>query len=196
MRLPARRACARLLTEVLAPLPVVAALLVAVAWRTAATPVQAVTWGVLSAIFASAVPFAYIIRGVRRRRLTDHHVSVRQQRPLPLLVAICSIAAGLILMTLFGAPRPMVALVAAMTVGLLVSLAITLLWKISVHTAVVSGAVVIVTLVFGPGFAALAPLIALIGWARLERGDHTLPQVLTGAAIGAAIAAGVFVPLR
>ncbi|HVA25337.1 MAG TPA: phosphoesterase PA-phosphatase, partial [Chloroflexota bacterium] len=117
-------------------------------------------------------------------------------RPLPLVVAICSIAAGLILMTLFGAPRPMIALVAAMTVGLLVSLAITVLWKISVHTAVVSGAVVIVALVFGPAFAALAPLVALIGWARLERGDHTLPQVLAGAAIGAAIAAGVFLPLR
>jgi len=142
------------------------------------------------------VPFAYIVRGVRRRRLTDHHVSVRQQRPLPLVVAIGSIVVGLLLMTYFGAPRPMIALIAAMTVGLIVSLGITLVWKISVHAAVLSGAVVIVVLVFGSAFLFLVALIPLVGWARLERADHTVPQVAAGAVIGAVIAAGVFVPLR
>jgi len=191
-----RAGLAQLVTEVFAPLPVVATLLIAVAWRTASSPAQAITWGLVAALFASAVPFVYIARGVRRRRLTDHHVSVRQQRPLPLLVAICSIVVGLTLMLLFGAPRPMIALIAAMTVGLVVSLAITLCWKISVHTAVLSGAVVIVALVFGLGFFWLTPTVALLGWARLERGDHTVPQVLIGAVTGALIAAGMFIPLR
>jgi hypothetical protein len=193
---PTRAGLAHLLTEVFAPLPVVATLLVAVAWRTASSPTQALIWGLVAALFASAVPFVYIVRGVRRRRFTDHHVSVRRQRPLPLFVAICSIAIGLTLMVIFGAPRPMIALIAAMTVGLIVSLAITLFWKISVHAAVLAGAVVIVALVFGLGFFWLAPLVALLGWARLERGDHTVPQVLAGAVIGALIAGGVFIPLR
>ena len=191
-----RAGLAHLLTEVFAPLPVVATLLIAVAWRTASSPAQAITWGLVAVLFACAVPFVYIVRGVRRHRLTDHHVSVRQQRPLPLVVAICSIAVGLTLMVLFGAPRPMIALITAMSVGLIVSLTITVFWKISVHTAVLAGAVVIVALVFGLGFFWLAPLVGLLGWARLERGDHTVPQVLTGAVIGALIAGAVLIPLR
>ncbi|MGH2364856.1 MAG: phosphoesterase PA-phosphatase, partial [Chloroflexota bacterium] len=157
---------------------------------------QAIQWGLVAALSASAVPFVYIVRGVRRRRLTDRHVSVRQQRPLPLLVAIGSIIVGLVLMTLLGAPKPMIALVAAMTVGLIVSLTITLVWKISVHAAVLSGAVVIVILVFGVQFAWLVVLVPLVGWARLQRADHNPAQVAAGAIIGAAIAAGVFIPLQ
>jgi hypothetical protein len=42
----------------------------------------------------------------------------------------------------------------------------------------------------------LAPLVALVGWARVELRDHTPTQVTAGAAIGAIIAAIVFTYLR
>src|SRR5215218_8302976 len=94
----ARLRLARLLTEVLAPAPTVAVLLLLVAWRSAPTTAEAARWGLLAALFASLVPFLYIVRGVRRGRLTDHHVRVREQRPLPLLVGIASVLAGLALL--------------------------------------------------------------------------------------------------
>jgi hypothetical protein len=56
----------------------------------------------------------------------------------------------------------LVALVEAMVVRLIASLLGTLAWKISIHTAVVAGAVVILVLVAGPLLLVLAPL-ALTG---------------------------------
>jgi membrane-associated phospholipid phosphatase len=195
-RTPARRRVARLVTEVLAPAPIVAALLLVVAWRSAPTTTEAMAWGLLAVLFASLLPFLFILRGVWRGRLSDHHVGIRQQRPMPLLVGIASVLIGLALLTAWSAPRDLVALVGAMTVGLVVSLLVTLGWKMSIHTAVAAGAAVILVLVFGPPLLALSPVVGLIGWSRVEIGDHTPAQVVMGAVIGAVVAAGVFSLLR
>ncbi len=191
-----RQRLARVLTEVFAPAPTVAVLLLVVAWRSAPTAAESLKWGLLAALFASLIPLGYILRGVRRRRLSDHHVGVREQRPLPLLVGVASVLVGLALLAAWGAPRDLVALVAAMAVGLATSLLVTLVWKVSVHTAVVAGAVVILVLVFGPALVALAPLVTLVGWARVEVGDHSPAQVVAGAGLGATVAAVVFALLR
>ena len=188
---PARR-LARAVTEILAPAPIVGALLVAVAWHSAATVAEAARWGLLALLFAPLLPLAYLLREVRRRRLTDRHVRLREQRARPLGVAVASLLILLALLTRLGAPRELTALVGAGAAGLVSATLVTLRWKISIHVATVAGAVVILTLVFGPGFALLAPAVALTGWARVALGDHTPAQVAVGAALGAAIAASVF----
>lgn len=195
-RPPARRRVARLVTEVLAPAPIVAALLLVVAWRSAPTTTEAMAWGLLAALFASLLPFLFILRGVWRGRLSDHHVGVRAQRPIPLLVGVVSVLIGLGLLVAWRAPRDLVALVGAMTVGLVVSLLVTLGWKMSIHTAVAAGAAVILVLVFGPPLLALSPVVGLIGWSRVEIGDHTPAQVAIGAVLGAVVAAAAFSLLR
>lgn len=195
-RPPARRRVARLVTEVLAPAPIVAALLLVVAWRSAPTTTEAMAWGLLAALFASLLPFLFILRGVWRGRLSDHHVGIRAQRPIPLLMGIVSVLIGLGLLVAWRAPRDLVALVGAMTVGLVVSLLVTLGWKMSIHTAVAAGAAVILVLVFGPPLLALSPVVGLIGWSRVEIGDHTPAQVAMGAVLGAVVAAAAFSLLR
>lgn len=191
-----RRRLARLVTEVFAPAPMTALVLVVVVLHSTSTPAEALRWGALTVLFVTLVPLAYIIRGVRRRRLTDHHVGLREQRPLPLLVGIASVVALLGLLFALGAPRELFALVAAMAAGLLLSLLVTLAWKISVHTGVVAGVVTIVTILFGPAFLLLCLLVVLVAWARVELGDHTPAQVVAGAALGAAVAALVFTVMR
>jgi hypothetical protein len=121
-------------------------------------------------------------------------VRVRAQRRTPLLIAIASVTAGLLLLALVGAPRDLVALVAAMLVGLTASTAVTLFWKISFHAAVAAGAVVILAHVFGPAWLALAPLVGLVAWSRVASGDHGWAQVAAGAALGG-LTAGVVFPL-
>jgi hypothetical protein len=97
----------------------------------------------------------------------------------------------------FGhAPQELVALIVAMGAGLASSLLVTLVRKISIHVAVVAGAVVILVLVFGTTWLALVPLIAAIGWARVSLGDHTPAESIAGALFGAAVAATVFSALR
>lgn len=188
----ARLRLARLVTEVLAPAPLVAGLLLVVAWHAADSVGEALATGALAALFASALPFAAIVRGVRRGRLTDHHVSSRQQRVAPLLVGLLSVLVGLGLLVALAAPREVVALVGAMLAGLVSALLVTLYWKISVHTAVAGGAVTILVLVFGGSLVVLAPLAALIGWSRLELGAHTPAQVVAGAGLGVGVGVVVF----
>jgi membrane-associated phospholipid phosphatase len=191
-----KRRLARLATEVLAPAPVVAALLIVVAARSGPTILQGLAWGLLTVVVIIPVPLAYVLLGVRRRRLSDRHVGVRAQRPLPMLIGVAFVVAALVLLRALGAPPDLVALVAAMVVGLGVSLLVTRLWKISIHTAVVVGAVVILGLLFGPALLALGVLVALVGWARVTLGDHTPPQVIAGAGLGATIAGIIFAVLH
>ena len=191
-----RRRIARLVTEVLAPAPVAAALLFVISWQSSSGPEQALVWAGLSILFASLIPISYVLHRVRQHRLSDRHVVVRRQRPLPLAVAIVSVLIGLAVLSAVGAPRTLVALVGAMGVGLIVALAVTLFWKMSIHTAVVAGAAVILVLVFGLVWLLLVPFVALAGWSRVELSDHTPAQVLVGAALGALVAAVMFPLLR
>lgn len=191
-----RRRLARLITEVLAPANVGSATFLLVAWNSTSTIVEALRWGLLTILFAIALPFSFILWGVRRRRFTDHHIRLREQRPVALVVGIGSALVGLILIAILGAPRELIALVVAMEVGLIISLAITLFWKMSIHVASVAGAIIILDLVFGFPIIVLTPLLILVGWARVELGDHTPAQVTTGAAIGASVAWFIFSWLR
>jgi len=187
---------ARIVTEVTAPAVLVTILLVVVGWESAAGGPGGLGWGLLAALFASVVPFAYIVGGVRRGRLTDHHVGVRQQRRVPLLVGVASAAVGLTLLAALGAPRPLLALVIAGMVGLVVAVTVSHWWKMSIHTGVATGSVVVLVLVFGPVLLVSWPLVGLVGWSRVRLGDHTPAQVSIGAAVGGLIAGGVFGTLR
>jgi hypothetical protein len=45
-----------------------------------------VAWGLVAALSGSVLSMLFVLRGVRRGRLTDHHLRLREQRALPLLV--------------------------------------------------------------------------------------------------------------
>jgi membrane-associated phospholipid phosphatase len=196
MDTPPRRRAALIVTETTAPAPTALLLLLAVAWHSAPTTGAAILWGLLAATFASLIPFAFILRGVRRGRWADHHVDARERRRVPLLVGAASLLVGLAVLATGGAPRELVALVTAMLVGLAVTLLVTALWKISIHTSVAAGAVVTLALVFGPPLLVTWPLVGLVAWSRVQLDGHTWPQVAAGAVLGALVAASVFTPLR
>ncbi|MEV4662409.1 phosphatase PAP2 family protein [Micromonospora echinofusca] len=186
---------ARFVTELTAPAVLVSALTLTVGWHST-RGTHGLAWGLLATLFVSGIPFAYILGGVRRGRLTDHHVGIREQRRVPLLFGLCSVAAGLALLAVLGAPRPVLALAAAGLVGLVVAVTVSHWWKMSIHSAVAAGTVVVLVLTFGAGLLATAPLLALVGWSRVRLRDHTVPQVVAGLALGALVAALVFAPLR
>jgi membrane-associated phospholipid phosphatase len=194
-RRPVRQRTARIVTEVFAPGVLVSVLLLAVGLHAAGGP-SGLLWGLLAALFASIAPMAYIVRGVRRGHWTDHHVTVREQRRVPLLVGLASVVVGLGLLVSLEAPRELVALVAAMVAGLGVTVLVTRWWKISVHTAVAAGTVVVLTLVFGPWLLFLWTVVALIAWSRVELRDHTVMQVVGGIPFGAVVAGLVFALAR
>jgi membrane-associated phospholipid phosphatase len=194
--LPRRLRVARLVGEVLSPPPILVVLALLVAWDSSPTPAMAVVWGGIAAVSASVLPYALILRGVRRGRLTDRNISLREQRIRFAAVAIASILTGLTVLAAFDAPAEMVALQASIAVGVACGWVVTLWWKISVHAAIAAGGATVLLLVFGLALLVVWPLVALIAWSRVQVGDHTPAQVLAGIALGIAVNATIFPLLR
>lgn len=188
-----RTRAARWITDVLAPPPLAVVALLAVAWRTSHSAGDAIRWVMAGTIFASILPFLYLLRKVRRGTVTDRNVRIRVQRPPVILAFLTGGLAALAVLARFGAPREMLAMVGAGVVSNVVALAITLFWKISIHTGVVAGVVTVFTLVFGPRALVLVPLVPLVGWARVELRDHTAAQVIGGALVGTVVSGSAFV---
>jgi hypothetical protein len=158
-RIPRRLRVARLVGELLSPPPILVVLALVVAWDSSPTLGMAVLWGGIAALFASVLPYALILRGVRQGRLTDKNISLREQRIRFGVVAITSILLGLVVLAAFDAPAEMVALVASIAVGVACGWVITLWWKISVHAAIAAGAATVLLLVFGPALLAVWALV-------------------------------------
>jgi hypothetical protein len=146
-------------------------------------------WGVLAAALCGGIPAVVIFGGVRRGWFGDWHIGDRSQRPKLVAVIVALVVLALALLVALGAPMVMVACVAIMLATLAVVGSITLAWKISFHTAVAAGSVVMLTWLLPWQLVVLAvgsTVVALIGWARAVIRDHTPAQALAGAAGGAA----------
>lgn len=181
-----------LVAEILAPPPVLAIVIVVVAWQSTTTFAEASKWAVLAIVFTSLIPTLIILGGVRRGQLTDHHIGRREQRPIPLFLGVVSVLTGLVILAAGRAPHDVVTLVASMMAGLATATAVSLFWKVSLHTAVSAGALTALAFLFGLSLLLLLPLVVLIGWARVKLGAHTWPQVIVGSVLGAAVVGTVF----
>ena len=146
-------------------------------------------WGALAAFFAAVLPTTFIDYGIRRGRFDDRNVGARRPRLVVLAFITASVATGLILLLVLGAPVMLTAYLAFMLVSVAVLAAITLVWKISIHCAVASGSVTILALAYGPLVLAGYLLVGLLGWSRVAVRDHTIWQAVGGAVLGAAAAA-------
>jgi membrane-associated phospholipid phosphatase len=188
------RSFAKRVTDGLEPKNWILGLTVLVGWH--ADRFAGIGWGLLGALFAAVLPIMFIKFGMKRGKWADRHVGVKAHRLIVMTFIIASVTTGIVLMATLGAPRIMIALIAAMLTTLAALMAITTAWKISVHAAVSSGAVAMLAIVYGPPMLAAYGLVALVGWSRVKLGDHTRNQVLAGAVLGAAIAAGTFLAIR
>ncbi|MFD5414901.1 phosphatase PAP2 family protein [Streptomyces nojiriensis] len=178
-----RQKAARILSDTLAPAPLVVGLLLLVGWHGTAAW-AGLGWGLFAALFCGVVPIGIIALGVRRGALTDQHIRVRRQRVVPMALSLVSVVAGVTLLHLLGAPREVFALVVAMLVGLVSSLLVTVVWQISIHMSVAGGTVMILLLVLGPRVLPAVPVAAAVGWSRLVLKAHTPAQLLAGTALG------------
>ncbi|MCG5218489.1 hypothetical protein [Streptosporangium sp. KLBMP 9127] len=178
---------ARRVTDLLAPAWIVISLPLVVGALSSAW--TGLAWGVLAAALCGGIPAVALFAGVRLGWFGDWHVRERRQRPKLVGVIFALVVLALTLLVVLGAPRVMVACVASMLAGLTVVGSITLVWKISFHTAVGAGAVVMLAWVLPAPLIVLAAggvVVVLIGWARAEIRDHTPAQALAGAAAGVA----------
>jgi hypothetical protein len=184
-------------TEVLSPAVIVVALPLAVAWQaTGYDLVPTLGWGLLVAVFYSVIPMVIMVRGARRGRWDGHWVRERERRMVPFLLCLVSTVAGLAIMLVGGAPQPVIALSWSMIATLLVVLAITRWWKVSVHATVAGGAIATIVLLYGPWYLLFVAGLVLVCWSRVAVTDHTVAQVVVGALLGPIVGGVVFLALR
>ncbi|MGQ7297990.1 phosphoesterase PA-phosphatase [Quadrisphaera sp. KR29] len=184
---PKRERVARVLTEVLAPSVTGVVCPVAVGALSDTNPWRGARLGLLGAVFAIGLPYAYIAWLIRTGGATDRHVSRREDRPKVLAAVLVCLAGGIAVLALLGAPVLLVWLLAGEVLLVLICLAISRAWKISMHAAVAAGTAAALVVVLGP-WALLAGLaVVAVCWARVVLGDHTTGQVSAGALLGAAV---------
>ncbi|SDZ09491.1 PAP2 superfamily protein [Amycolatopsis xylanica] len=173
-------------TELLAPWVWVLGLPLAVAWMATGRVGPTLLWGLLVAVTGSLIPMAVIVRGARKGKWDGHHVTNRAGRAVPLLVAGISLGTGFVVLVVWHAPDEIIALAASMLASLVVSVAITFgfKFKISLHAAVAVSALVVLIFTYGPWAWVLLPLVIWVCWSRVELGDHTRSEVLSGAVMG------------
>jgi membrane-associated phospholipid phosphatase len=189
-----RRSLAQWCTYLLEPKNWIIVTVVAVGWH--ADGVTGLGWGLLAALFAAVLPTLFITRGITRGRWDDRNVGTRGPRLIVLSFITASVALGVILLAVLGAPHELTWYFGCMLASVAVLAAITTVWKISIHCAVASGSVTILSLIFGPWVTPAYALVALTAWSRVALKDHTTAQVLAGAVLGAAAAAVSYMVIR
>jgi membrane-associated phospholipid phosphatase len=188
-----RQAWARRCTDLLEPTNWLIVTVLAVGWH--ADGRAGLGWGLLAAVFAGVVPAAFLSYGVRRGLWDDRTVGARRPRLVVLGFITASVAAGLVVLLVAGAPRLLTGYLAFMLGSVAVLATITFVWKISIHCAVASGSVAILAFTYGPLALLGYVLVALLCWSRVALGDHTVPQVIAGSALGAGAAALAYAAL-
>lgn len=176
---------ARVVSDVFSPPVVWAALSFPIAGHVASDTSHALIWAAVYSFFVCVLPVLYIAYMVKRGRITDIHIKVRRQRILPFIVTIFCALVAVVLLVLLQAP-PLVPLFALFTLlQMAIMLVITTVWQISIHAMGITSAVVVIGALFGAGIGLLfAPLILVVGAARIKLRRHTLPQVIGGGIVG------------
>lgn len=184
-----RQQTARLLTDIVDPKNVITALCLLVGadygWG-------GVGWGVLAIVFCAVIPIAFIVFTGKEKTFADRHVPERARRMIVIPVIVLSVLSCFALMVVGGAPAPLLSMVGAMLATIAAIWPVTRWWKISVHTAVLTGALAMLGLLYGWWWALSAVLVPLVSWSRAQLKDHTPAQTVAGAVLGALVAGPVF----
>ncbi len=180
-----RHETARLASVIAAPAPVAGVLLLGVACYSSRSLAEGLALGALVAACATFPATFYIEHVLLRGRLRQRYLSRRSERLAPLAIGCASVLIAAALVRTLEASRDLQTVLLTMVFVLGLALGATPLNRISVHTAAITGASVVLQLLFGTIGVALLPIVGLVAWSRLELGEHTIAQVITGAVLGA-----------
>ena len=176
---------ARLASTIAAPAPVASVLLLGVACYSSGSLAEGLALGALVAACATVPATLSIEHMLRRGGLRHHYLWRRSQRMASLAIACASVFVATMLVRTLEAPRDLQTVLVTMFFVLALALAATPVSRISVHMAAITGASVVLQLLFGTIGLVLVPIIAIVGWSRLELAEHTMTQVVSGAVLGA-----------
>jgi hypothetical protein len=187
-----RERLARLISNILNPFLVSGGVIIVLTVRSANGPANAAKWVLISLALSVLPVFAVVLYLVRRKKLDGIFVSQRRQRTGLYLMAGILAMVGCVVLYFLDAPDILLATFTSGLAAIAVFGFINLAWKISLHTAFLSGSVTIFTIIYGAAGVATVLLLALVAWARLRMGLHSPAQITVATVLSSAIVTGVF----
>lgn len=176
---------AGLVSAILSP-PVLAVAMIVVAAACVGAP-AAWRWAGVNLALSVAAPIGYLLWLHRRGLVSDLDVQRREERFRPLSFTLAALAATTALLWFGAAPALMRGLAAAHLAQTTLVLAITLRWKISMHSAASAACVALLLYVVGPPAASALAVVPLVAWSRVRLQRHTPAQTIAGAALGGVV---------
>lgn len=187
---------ARVVSDVLSPPVVWAAMALLVAFAYSDNAGSALYWAAIYSVFVCLLPILYIAAMVRMGKIGDIHMKEREERYKPLLVSIGCTGLAWWLLRILGAPPvfPLLSMIGFIQICIVAL--ITISWQISMHSMAITGAVIAIGILFSVSTALmLVPSIFLVGAARLNLKRHTPWQVAAGVLVGALVPVLMFMLL-
>jgi hypothetical protein len=143
-----------------------------------------ILWALLCLFLTSGLSLLYLVYLVRSGRVRDPGKISRGERAGPLWVVAALHSGAWLLVTLFGAPDDLRAVLLSYALATVVFALLTPLLKLSLHAAGTAGTLVCLTAVFGLWGLLSVPLLPLVWWARKELERHTRLELALGALVG------------
>ncbi len=148
-------------------------------------------WMSLFLFIAIGIPLLFLGWMMAKGIILDFHIPLRKQRILPLAVSVGCAAVASAVLAWRHAPRIWVHLSILWMAISVVFILITLVWKISGHSATVTGLTTILIFSIGASVWWLALTVPVMVWARVSLRRHTLRQTLAGSLLGFAAGAAL-----
>ena len=177
----------------LSPPVVMSALAVPVALRDAQAGDRPLLWAALYGGLACLVATIYVGVRVLRGSVGDLLLRERRDRHGPYLITMLGMSLGWVALDWLGATAVMRAVVLAGLVNVAVTAAVTVFWKLSLHTMTIGFVLACLALLFSPVLGLVfAPLLPLALIARYRLRGHTLLELLAAAVLGATVPLVIF----
>lgn len=172
---------ATVISRILDPLLVITALMVLAFSRSGLPATIAIKLFIAVYTIGVLVPVMLLLFAIRRKTIDSWDIPKRHTRLVPLGIEFAATFIDYGIVLRFG-NEFLVQLFILLLVWLVGFFCITALWKISGHVGTAALATGLLVQWFGWGAWPLLLIVPFVGWARVVRGDHTIAQVIAGAA--------------
>ena len=171
-------------------------LLLLIAFLKSHRPQDAAVWmGVIFALYI-LIPVGYVYFRMRASGIPSKSIFVlitflkKHPRDILILSVVLGIPC-LVLLILLKAPGILLAPVAALLVGSIVTALFNTFYRVSYHLTALTILAIMTVHTWGAIYLLLVIIIPLVFWAKLRIREHTVPQLVEGMAVAAAVCLAV-----
>lgn len=172
---------ATVISRIFDPLVVITVIMLLAFLRSGLPPIVGIKLFVAVYTIGVLIPVVLLLFAIRRKIIDSWDIPKRHMRLVPLGIEFVATLIGYGIVLRFGNAF-LVQLFILLLLWLAGFFCITALWKISGHVGTVALATGLLLRWFGWGAWPVLFIVPLVGWARVVRRDHTVAQVIAGAA--------------